>query len=253
MITAITVVRDFNSYDRYLKNNPNCNDWVFYAYDNNAENRAIPERYNSFLDQYDYGKDSWFVFCHEDFEPLENLTKRIRQLDLERSAIYSSIGCKRVGVAGFGMQRCYGRMKIGSKRDAKVIGAVGMAVDGKKEVETFDCCCLIVHSSLVRRYNMRFDANLYFDFYVEDFCATAKLRHKVRSYVIPFSACHHSDSVTVRFKQHLPYLKQKYPNDYFVGTCTYFGTFSWQKRLQDRILRFIRESRALKLLFAKKR
>ena len=69
----ISVVRDFDLYNRVIANNPNLGDAQKIAFDNREENRPIPARYNEFLDGYDYSKPAWFVFCHEDFEPLESL------------------------------------------------------------------------------------------------------------------------------------------------------------------------------------
>jgi hypothetical protein len=242
MVTAVSVVRDWNLYNRCLSENPYCKDWNFHVFDNNDDNKPIPERYNSFLDEYDYDKESWFVFCHEDFEPLESIYGKIHCLD--RGALYGPIGCKRVGFAGFGMQRFYGQVSVCRRDSDKITGAIGVAVDEIAEVETFDCCCLILHSSLVKKYNLRFDRKLYFDLYVEDFCASAKVRCGINSFILPFRACHHSNSVpTERLRRHLPYLRQKYSNDFFVGTCTYFGTFSIQKKIQDWIVNKIKHMR----------
>jgi len=87
---------------------------------------------------------------------------------------------------------------------------------------------------------MRFDEKLEFDLYVEDFCADARLRFGVKSYVIQMEACHHSGSIaTERLWRHLPYLAAKYPDNAFVGSLTYFGTPDWRKRIQDWIAHVI--------------
>ena len=125
----------------------------------------------------------------------------------------------------------------------------GQAVDSPVEVETFDCCCLIVHSSLVKKHKLRFDENLAFDLYVEDFCATARVKHGIRSFVQPVKCCHHSGSrPTERLYRHLPYLKEKYPQNCFAGSCVYFGTPTWRKRLQDLLRAFRRPDVSIVLL-----
>ena len=58
-------------------------------------------------------------------------------------------------------------------RIVKKIVRLGRRVKTGIKVQTFDCQCLIIHSSLINRYKLRFDENLTFDLYVEDFCANA--------------------------------------------------------------------------------
>ena len=241
MVTAVSVVRDFSLYRRCLRENPKCGNMEFIALDNTAINEPIPVRYNRFLNDLDDLGDSWLVFCHEDFEPQESLEKKIEELALDEHALYGPIGCRRKEFAGFGMQVYCGEIDECKREDASEPWKVGRPIAAPVEVETFDCCCLLVHSSLIRQHGLRFDEELQFDLYVEDFCAAARLHHGIKSFAIPFKACHHSGSApTERLYRHLPYLKQKYPHDCFTATCTYFGTPSWQKRLQDFMLAIVR-------------
>ena len=62
MVTAVSVVRDWDLYNRCLRENSYCKDWNFHVFDNNDDNKPIPERYNSFLDEYDYNKEIIAVF-----------------------------------------------------------------------------------------------------------------------------------------------------------------------------------------------
>ena len=48
-VCFISVVRDFDLYNRVIVNNPHLGDAQKIAYDNRAENRPIPTRYNEFL------------------------------------------------------------------------------------------------------------------------------------------------------------------------------------------------------------
>ena len=241
MVTAISVVRDFDLYQHCLCGNSKCRGMQFVTFDNTSTNQPIPVRYNSFLEDYDYSDESWFMFCHEDFEPLENVVERIDGLNLDKTALYCPIGCRRKGMFGFGMQVYCGEMKECKRADGSQSWMVGSAIEKPVEVETFDCCCMLAHSSLVERFGLRFDEELLFDLYVEDLCASCKVQHGISAFAIPLKACHYSGSVpTTRLRRHLPYLRKKYPHNYFTGTCTYFGTPTWQMRLQNFILSVIR-------------
>lgn len=232
-IVLVSVVRDWAMYDRCVRHNEFCRDVAIVSLDNSVVNRAVTVLYNGFLDTYDYSKEAWFVFCHEDFEFLENLSGILAGLD--RNSLYGPIGHVRVGMFGFGVQSVRGEILQTDKcGNAIGNGKIGRRLKRPSRVETFDCCCLMVHSSLVNRFNLRFDEKLEFDLYVEDFCAYAKSCFGIPSYAVQMKVCHHSTAVaTERLWRHLPYLKEKYPNRFFTGTLTYFGTDSWQKRLQD--------------------
>ena len=237
----ITVVRDFEIFNKLIRNNINCIDAKLNTFDNRKENNPIPFCYNKFLEQYDYSKESWFIFCHEDFEFQEDLKSLQNKLD--KNSLHGVIGGKRAGFMGFGMQIVYGNMTEIKRNGDGIPWNPGKIISKPVKVEAFDCCCLIVHSSLIKKYDLRFDENLLFDFYIEDFCAAAKTKHKIKSYVHPITSRHHSGSkATNRLYRHLPYLKEKYPRNCFVGTITYFGTPSLGKKIQDIILSFFHHS-----------
>ena len=232
-IVIVTVVRDWTMYDRCLRLNRHCAGVALVPLDNSKDNSAIPIRYNMFLESYDFSHDAWFVFCHEDFEFCEDVRGILSGLD--RNALYGPIGHIRVGIFGFGMQSVRGEIQQTDKRGTALAESrIGRRLNHPLKVETFDCCCFMVHSSLIKRFGLRFDERLEFDLYVEDFCASANVRFHIPSYAVQMEVCHHSDTTpTERLWRHLPYLKEKYPNRFFTGTLTYFGTDSWQKRLQD--------------------
>ena len=235
MVTNISVVRDYAMYKNCVSDNSNCAGMRLVALDNSESNLPVSVRYNQFLDKYDYSKETWFLFCHEDFELREDIFPLLKCADV--CTLHGVVGATRCGFAGFGIQVIYGNMTE-QRRDGKGDEwRVGRCVTLPTECDTFDCCCLIVHSSLIAKYNLSFDENLEFDLYVEDFCASAKINHGIKSFVHPVNCCHHSGSrATERLYRHLPYLKEKYKHNYFTGTCTYFGTPTWQKRVQDFIL-----------------
>jgi hypothetical protein len=203
--------------------------------DNRTKNEPIPVCYNRVIDGLDRRFEGWLIFCHEDFEFQENISVKLEAFD--RFALHGVVGSVRRGFAGFGRQTVYGSMTERKRAGGMDEWRPGAPIEKAVEVETFDCCCIIVHSSLVRKHGLRFDENLSFDLYVEDFCAAAKIKHKITSLVHPVKCCHHSGSrPTERLYRNLPYLKSKYPRNCFVGSCVYFGTPTWQKRLQDWLL-----------------
>lgn len=233
---AICVSRDAELYEKCIVDNPCAASLGHVRIDNLAKNEPIPICYNRFLDGYDYAHDAWLIFCHEDFELREDISSLLDGLD--RMALHGVVGAVRRGFAGFGKQIIYGNMTERGRNGDGGEWHVGKCIARATEVEAFDCCCLMVHSSLIAKYGLRFDERLEFDLYVEDFCASAKVKYGIRSFVHPVKCCHHSGSrATERLYRHLPYLEAKYPHDCFVGTLVYFGTPSWQKRLQDCVRR----------------
>lgn len=212
------MVRDFSLYRRLVVENPALVGAKFVTLDNRERNLPIPVQYNRFLDNFDFSHPAWLVFCHEDFEIREPLAPLLKHLSSD--SLYGPIGAtcrdavlKRNSIIGR-IDEC--------RREGGETWEVGKAVPAMTLVETFDCCCLIAHSSLIRE--LRFDPKLEFDLYVEDFCANAKVQHGIVSRILPFAAVHHSGShPTARLYRHLEYLRRKYPHDLFHATCVDFG------------------------------
>ena len=233
-IIILSVVRNSCMFNMCIRDNPYLSGLFTTAINNLPQNKGIPTRYNEFLNTYDFARPSWIVFCHEDFEIQEPINPILENLSPD--ALYGPIGCSRKGLFPFRHQCFLGQIKE-QKRD----GTGNPWIVGHKEkpltlVETFDCCCLIAHSSLIQKHNLRFDEELAFDLYVEDFCAMAKTKYGIDSRLLPFKATHHSGSnPTERLYRHLPYLKQKYPNNYFCASCTYFGTPSFTTRCERKL------------------
>lgn len=222
-MNIITVYISTEQYQRFLRDNPSVNTNILNPTCNTVNNYPIPKRYNEFLDGYDYNKPSWFVFCHEDFEFQESIEPLLQELPAD--ALYGPIGCTRKGIFPFRHQVFLGQLTEQNRDGTGKPWQVGQPVPVLTPVETFDCCCLIVHSTLIEKHHLRFDEELAFDLYVEDFCAMAKVKHGIQSRILPFKATHHSGSKpTERLYRHLPYLATKYPDRDFCASCTYFGT-----------------------------
>lgn len=204
----ISVVRNFEMYERLVKNNPFNQKAEFFCFDNRQENVGISARYNQFLNAYDFSEDDWFVFCHEDWEVKESLNDALEKLDKTR--IYGVLGIRSFRLGQTVYEHLVGYIEE-SQKDGSELMTRGELISCPRKVDTFDCQCLIVHSSLVKKFNLRFDENLTFDLYGEDFSIAAKEKYGIKSYVIPLACQHYSrGTITQRFVDGIKYLNQKY-------------------------------------------
>ncbi|MDR0952799.1 MAG: hypothetical protein LBM71_01215 [Elusimicrobiota bacterium] len=221
----ISVVRNFEMYNKLVKNNPYNNGAVFNCFDNTIHNNHIPQHYNNFLDNYNYANPDWLVFCHEDFEVKEFLPPKLQNID--KNKIYGSIG-REFFTSNLSYILKYQRAAIGQIEESDKTGK-NKFLNGvfyktpPLAVGTLDCQCIIVHSSLVKKYNLRFDKNLSFDLYAEDFCISAREAHNIKTNVLQIKCQHWSSgNVGERFLQQFFYLQQKYSKakNIYLTTCT---------------------------------
>lgn len=203
-IYIVSVMRDVAMYNQCIAQNPCCADCALIPLDNRKENRPIPQRYNHFIDSL--SGDGWVVFCHEDWMPLEPLAPRLEGLD--KGCLYGPIGailevCPHadfIHITG-SIQQC---RKDGSRLRRN------RGTWKEPVADTFDCQCVMVHSSLLREKGLRFDEALPFDLYAEDFCAAAWLKG-VPSRILPIRCRHYSGgTLSERFWRGLEYLREKY-------------------------------------------
>ncbi len=220
-IILVSVVRDFDMYNRCVAHNPNCAGASIYTIDNREKNEFISICYNRFLDQYDFSLDAWIVFCHEDFQLYEMLEPLLEKAD--KNTLYGPIGVITKRHWGIYYQwKLLGEIETSDKFGENV-GKVGASVPFGTFVETFDCQCLIVHSSLIKRTGMRFDEQLSYDLYVEDFCMQAKENHNVLSAVLPVKCRHWSyGNAKARYHEQARYLESKWPDVCYTGTSSHF-------------------------------
>ena len=160
-------------------------------------------RYNRFIDSLE--EEAWIIFCHEDWQLRQDIRPLLEQAD--RHTLWGPVGAY--------MEVCPHADFIhlcGTIRQTKH-GRWAKTVRGTwkdNSVHTFDCQCLIVHSSLLREKGLRFDERLSFDLYAEDFCAAAFLAG-VPSRILPLACTHHSGgTLTQRYWDGLQYLRDKY-------------------------------------------
>jgi hypothetical protein len=219
-LIIISVVRDFEMYTHCVAHNALANSHTLYTIDNRNQNTPVSILYNQFLDSYNYAHSAWFMFCHEDFELREDPLKILARA--RKDTLYGPIGAASKKIAGCVFKwQLIGAISETAK-DGSLVQHVGNAVPPDTPVETFDCQCLLVHSSLISKTHLRFDPQLSFDLYVEDFCIQAKEYHNIQSCILPLFCKHWSHGkVGSRYHQQERYLKAKYP------TCCYTGTSSY--------------------------
>jgi len=239
-IVFISVTRDAQMYDKCIGSNSHVHAELIQI-DNTEKNESISKCYNKFLDGYNYSQQAWFVFCHEDFELLEDIQPFLKSLDSTK--LYGPIGAKLEHahawlLGGVPTQQNLGS-ELESNKDGSALHQSGIAVPAHTIVDTFDCQCLIVHSSLIKKHNLRFDEKLTFDLYVEAFCADAFVRHGITSELLQFK-CHHWSygKVCERYFKALQHLDRKYPRYEFPSTVGYtFGAGRTFMRRRQRALR----------------
>lgn len=200
----VSVVRDFAMYRHCLAENPCCVGMERVVLDNTVENRSISSRYNQFIDNLQ--GDAWVVFCHEDWMPQEPLLPRLQGLD--RRFLYGPIGAVLEECPNADFIHISGSIEQCRKNGSGLRRNRGTWLDDR--TDTFDCQCVIAHSSLLKGKGLRFDENLSFDLYVEDFCAAAWLQG-CPSRILSLRCRHYSGGkVGERFWQGLAYLREKY-------------------------------------------
>lgn len=198
----VSVVRDYEMYRQCIAENPVCEGLTLVPLDNRQENLPIPVRYNRFIGQLE--GEGWVVFCHEDWMPLEPLCLSA----LDPAFIYGPVGALMEVCPHADFIHLTGRIEQ-CRKDGSTLRKVRGTWPGGV-TDTFDCQCLIVHSSLLREKGLLFDETLSFDLYAEDFCAAAWCKG-VASRILPLRCRHYSGGVLgERFWKGLDYLREKY-------------------------------------------
>ena len=239
-VVIISVVRDGEMYDHCVRRNPFANGHTLCPLDNTRENKTIPVRYNEFLNSYDFAVPAWLIFCHEDFELKQAVDPLLEPLD--KNVLYGPIGA-RTDVRWHLLYtwRLIGQI-VESTKDGSNERHIGTPYPTGTPVETFDCQCLIIHSDLIKRTGLRFDENLSFDLYIEDFCINAKENHGVPSQVLAVECQHWSGgTVRERYYHQEAYLNKKHPHCCYTGTSSYsIGKPGVVRRLNEAMKRGIR-------------
>lgn len=235
-IDIVSVVNNFEMYDRYFSNNPNVNKCNLIAYDNTQDNLPIPIRFNNYINNK-MQNDSWSVFCHQDFEIKEDIGDVLLKLD--KNSIHGPVGAGTKKQFVFFL-RMDGlkllKSRIGFVEKQEIIGHVfedkssqkkfaGRRAKNGEIVNTLDCCCFIAHSSLIKKLNYQFDEKLDWHLYSEDFSLFAKKKQSIETRIVNIESTHFSGgNFDESFKNSLDYLIKKYSTETIVTTC-YDGAY----------------------------
>ncbi|OGI03034.1 MAG: hypothetical protein A2104_01820 [Candidatus Melainabacteria bacterium GWF2_32_7] len=222
-IQVVSIVNNFDTYNTVIRNNKNINHYSLTIFDNTSKNIGISTRYNSFINSLQPNDDSWIIFCHQDFGFMEDPLSKLCTLD--KNFICGAVGAKlkRGLFVRNSKLFTYKRFFIGEIHQGD--NSSDFRKNGKKlkkpeRVETLDCCCIIVHSSLITRFNLRFDENLKFHMYAEDFCIYARKNFGIDTKVVQFE-CFHLGAGTPNDEYHesVEYVKRKYGLKKIISTC----------------------------------
>jgi hypothetical protein len=223
-LEIVTVVRDVTMYNACIASNPYLKNAVKHFCDNTCINRTIPYHYNKFINGFDFNQQAWIVFCHEDFEIQCDLEELLSKCN--RDSLYGAVGARKKTLIPFTLCRwqIVGDMKESDKQ-GRFLHRPGARVAKGTICDTFDCCCLIVHSSLLEKHIIRFDEQLEFDLYVEDFCIQAKEQYGILSKILPLPSVHKSSHKVIpeSYLRKLDYINAKWPQCVFAGTSTWIG------------------------------
>lgn len=232
-VQIVTVVNKPSQYARYVKNNPFYKDLDLVSFDNTNQNIPITARYNDFLDNRML-PDAWVIFCHQDFSINEDVSLKLK--DLDKGCIYGPIGIKacRSKALSFRLtgpkaltlrkrvffeRKWHGQILQGLANDESKSILIGEKSSGLPEVDTLDSCCFIVHSSLMRKYGVRFDTNLDFNLFAADLSIMARKLYKIKTKILQMDCFHLSRGVrSAGYYRCLSYLISKYPEEHIALT-----------------------------------
>lgn len=234
-------------YQRHVGSNRHIQHYPITLYDNSIENAGIPERYNHFIEYRlpELG-DTWVVFMHHDLEFHEDLGPRLSSLGPDR--IYGPVGAR---LSEGDLQCClvWNRSSWWRPRPRwhrhffnETVGEVkchpaseevrgsrrcGASIIVPERVDTLDCCCLIVHSNLLRKHRLRFNPSLPWHLYSEDFSLTANTMFGIKTFAVNLDCTHHSsfDGFDQSFYDHSSVLLRAHSGKSFASTCMYHPLF----------------------------
>jgi len=223
-ICFVSVVNNFEIFNKSIKNNTAMSPYEQIVFDNTCDNISITKRYNSFIENIiTTESDFWVVFCHQDFGFLEDPLLKLSKLD--KNFMYGAIGTKVKRGLYMRNSRIHihkrffiGEIKQGVNEQKFV--KLGKRINKPEVVDTLDCCCVIAHSSLIKKLDLRFDENLDFHMYAEDFCMNVK-KKGIFTKVIQFDCFHiGGGTLTDEYYKCLKYMKIKYGINNIISTAT---------------------------------
>lgn len=231
-IEIVCVANDLEMFNQVIGTNSNMNKYPITIFDNSIENIGISKRYNSYItNNINSESDFWVIFCHQDFGFNKDPFEKIKSFN--KKYIYGAIGTA-VNFSSFRLLKKYLLNKPSKyfpvKR--KIVGQINQGIKNvgfkkfgkkilfEKTVSSLDCCCMIAHSSLINEYNLRFDENLNWHMYVEEFCINAKKTHKICSKVAQFDCLHLGEgNANDDFYACADYVRNKHQLSWIKTTC----------------------------------
>ena len=209
-IVFIVVVNDFTIFRNTIENNRHMMKHDVVYFNNEVENTGIPERYNSFIDSRK--KESWFIFCHQDFEFLSDISEKI--YILSKDIVYGVIGAEKTE----GIWSLYGQIY---QKSGNRIFKLGIPIDGYRIIKNVDCQCMIIHSSIFHKHkDLRFDTNLKFHQYSEEFSMNAFKNFGIKTAVVQLDSLHKSlGALSPDYHEAVSYINKKHGIDYYISTC----------------------------------
>ncbi len=258
-VEIVCVSNNIETFNNVVATNQYMKVFPITMFDNTVENIGISKRYNAYIEErINENSDFWVIFCHQDFGFNENPYNKI--IKLNKNHLYGAIGVKtyfslKRGFKGIISQKMgyYSSCKILIKGlfykklkainlvkqeptsgfiKRKILGQIqqghnnnnfnkfGKKLLYPKDVSTLDCCCLIVHSSLIMKHNLRFDENLDWHMYVEDFCINCEKEYGIKSKAVQFD-CYHLGigNLNDDFYASARYVKKKHELTSLKTTC----------------------------------
>jgi len=227
----VCVVNDYSIFDKVVKNNENLINFDITDYDNTKENLAVTKRYNSFIEESIEPSvgDFWVLFVHQDFGITDNIDSIVEKLD--KNCIWGAIGIKIYRGVFIGKKGI--EQKIGLKQHRILtLGSIsqgnndfnfapyGKEIPSTADVDSVDCCCMMMHSSLIKKYNLRFDENLNFHMYAEELCYRTKKEYKIKIKVVQLKCFHlGKGNLNEEYQKSVAYLKNKFKIKKIPSTC----------------------------------
>lgn len=214
-------------FEKIISNNKSFENNEICAYDNTVENLPITKRYNEFLDKVvlSGNEDFWCVFIHQDFGVLEDIDLSLK--NLKTDSIYGATGIK------FYKRTSLYKLSNPTRPSVKVYGQIMQGNNGfetfvpygdnitkPQVVDAIDCSCIIIHSTLIKKYNLHFDENLSFHLYAEELSYRAKKDYKIKTKAVQLKCFHLGrGNLNEEFQKSAAYLKNKFKIDKIPSHC----------------------------------
>lgn len=192
-----------------------------HRFDNCADNRPVPVRYNQFIDGLTDADHGWVAFAHNDFAFLEDPRPWLARVS--RDAFYGVIGAAVVSRPRAGSapacEAYVVRGQVACSPQFFAPGLFGAPVAEPVPVATVDCCCIMIHTDLIRRNGLRFDESFEWHQYSEELSLRARREWGIETVVLPVRSGHYGmGGIDERFRRCADRLKAEY-GDRFVSTC----------------------------------